>query len=158
MSAPLRRAPALLVSALFVAAAVWPALREPPRDSFPLSNYPMFSTVRDKPWLDVIVGFDAEGEEHEIRPNLVANIEVMQAAQTIRRAVRARRAKLLCARVAERVAADGELGHIVRLEVQRRRFDPRTYFLDPEVDPDGATPLAVRRKARCRVPVAKDRS
>jgi hypothetical protein len=145
---PLRRVPALLFSALVVAATIGPALRDPPRDSFPLSTFPMFSSVRKQAWLHVIVGFDAQDNEHKIPPSLVANIEVMQAAETIRIAVRRKRPKLLCEQVAARVAEDPDFAQIVRLEVQSRRFDPRTYF----VEADGKTPLKLRRRARCEIP------
>lgn len=144
----LRRAPGLIVSLLFVAATLSPALREPPRDSFPLSTYPMFSSVPKRAWLDVIVGFDEAGNEHKIPPQLVANFEVMQAAQTIRLAVRQRRAPQLCAEVAARVAADPDFDHVTSLEVQRRKFDPLTYFTTP---PDERR-LDLRRRARCEVP------
>lgn len=143
-----RRAPALVFSLLVVAATLSPALREPARDSFPLSTYPMFSYVPKRAWLDVIVGFDAAGHEHRIPPQKVANIEVMQAAETIRLAVRHRRAPQLCAEVAARVAADPDFEHVVRLEVQRRKFDPLAYF--------GKAPserlLDLRRRTRCEVP------
>jgi hypothetical protein len=143
-----RRAPALIFSVLVVAATLSPALREPPRDSFPLSTYPMFSSVPKRAWLDVIVGFDAAGDEHRIPPRLVANIEVMQAAETIRHAVRQRRAPQLCAEVAARVSADPDFDHVVRLEVQRRKFDPLTYFMSPPSE----RLLDLRRRARCEVP------
>jgi hypothetical protein len=143
-----RRAPALIFSVLVVAATLSPALREPPRDSFPLSTYPMFSSVPKRAWLDVIVGFDTAGTEHRIPPQLVANIEVMQAAETIRRAVRHRRAPQLCAEVAARVAADPDFDHVVRLEVQRRKFDPLTYFTSSPSE----RLLDLRRRARCEVP------
>jgi hypothetical protein len=147
VSPEFRRAPALLFSLLVVAATLSPALREPPLDSFPLSTYPMFSSVPKQAWLDVIVGFDAAGNEHRIAPQLVANIEVMQAAETIRLAVRQKRAPLLCAEVAARVAADPDYDHVVRLEVQRRKFDPLTYFTSPPSE----RLLDLRRKARCEV-------
>lgn len=147
-AAKFRRAPALIFSVLVVAATLSPALREPPVDSFPLSTYPMFSSVPKTAWLDVIVGFDAAGSEHRIPPQLVANIEVMQAAETIRRAVRQRRAPQLCAEVAARVAVDPDFAHVVRLEVQRRKLDPLTYFTSPPNE----RLLDLRRRARCEVP------
>lgn len=142
------RAPALLFSLLVVGATLWPALGDPSKDSFPLSTYPMFSTVPKSAWLDVIVGFDAAGAEHRIPPELVANYEVMQAAQTIRLAVRQGRAGPLCREVAVRVGADPRFDHVVRLEVQRRKFDPLTYFTSP---PEQRL-LGLRRKAKCEVP------
>ncbi len=141
------RAPALLVSALVIAATIWPALRDPPRDSFPLSPYPMFSSVREKPWIDIVVGFEADGREHRISPEMVANAEVMQAAQTVSKAIRRKRAKGLCERVALRVGQNSEYADVVRLEVQSRQFNPRTYFTSEA----GKTPLRLRRRAKCEV-------
>jgi hypothetical protein len=141
------RVPALLISLLVVAATVWPALRDPPRDSFPLSTYPMFSSLRETAWVHVVVGFDADGGEHRVAPKMIANAEVMQAAQTIAKAVRRKQVGGLCAQVAERVGSSGDYAGLVRLEVQSRQFDPRTYFTSA----DGATPLRLRRRARCEV-------
>jgi hypothetical protein len=147
-ASPWWRAPALVLSALVVAATLWPALREPPRDSFPLSSYPMFSAVRGKAWIHVVVGFDAAGNEYKIPPRYVANFEVMQAAETIRRAVRRRGAPQLCEEIAARVAGARRLEQVVRLEVQSRRFDAHTYFVSPR----GRVPLKQVRRARCPVP------
>lgn len=145
---PFHKLPALLLSAVVLLATAWPVMWDRGRDSFPLSPYPMFSAVREQPWLDVIVGFDANGREIKIPPQFVANVEVMQAAQTIRLAVRRGRARQLCEQVAARIAAGDELSQVVELEVQRRQFEPRRYF----VTPDGARPLDMRHKARCSVP------
>src|SRR5690606_37948515 len=141
------RALALIVSALTIAATMWPLLWEPGRDSFPLSSYPMFSSIRERPWIDVIVGYDADGREHRIGPKVVGNAEVMQAAQTIRKAVRRKQARSLCEQVAARVSEAPKYADIVRLEVQSRQFDPRTYF----VSDAGKLPLRLRRRATCEV-------
>jgi hypothetical protein len=141
------RAPALIVSALFVAATLWPLAWDPARDSFPLSPYPMFSSVRERPWIDVVVGFDADGDERRIGPKLIANAEVMQAAQTVSQAIRRKQAASLCEQVATRVSQHSSYSEVVRLEIQSRQFDPRTYF----VDDAGKVPLRLRRRARCEV-------
>jgi len=143
-----RRWPAVLVSLILVGLTVSPALREQPYDSFPLSTYPMFSIVRKISWIHVVVGFDEAGQEYKIAPRYVANFEVMQAAQTIRREIRARRADALCEEVAARVATSSGLAPVVRVEVQSRQFDPARYF----VDDDGRVPIRLKRRARCRVP------
>lgn len=148
MSGFLERIPALVVSLAAIAATLSPAFGDPPRDSFPLSTYPMFSSVRETSSIDVVVGFDEEGRAHRIPPSAVANAEVMQAAQTIALAVRQRRGRALCAEVAARVAENPELALVRRLEVQSRRFDPRTYF----VDADGKEPIRLRVRAWCEVP------
>jgi hypothetical protein len=142
------RLPALLVCVIVIAATLWPALRDPPRDSFPLSTYPMFSTVRKTQWIHIVVGFDADGREHRIPPRMVANAEVMQAAQTIGIAVRKRQAPSLCAHVAARIAEEPRYADVIRLEIQSRQFDPLTYF----VDEAGKVPLRTRRRAACEVP------
>jgi hypothetical protein len=142
------RARPLIFSVLVIAVTLSPALREPPRDSFPLSTYPMFSSVPKRAWLDVIVGFDAAGNLQRIPPPLVANPEVMQAAETIRLAVRHQQAPQLCAEVAARVATDPNFDHVVRLEVQRRKFDPLTYFTTSPSE----RLLDLRRRASCEVP------
>jgi hypothetical protein len=147
VSAQSWRVPPLIFSVLVIAATLSPALREPPRDSFPLSTYPMFSSVPKRAWLDVIVGFDAAGNLQRIPPPLVGNPEVMQAAETIRLAVRHKRAPQLCAEVAARVAADPNFDHVVRLEVQRRKFDPLTYFTTSPSE----RLLDLRRRASCEV-------
>lgn len=147
-AAPFRRWPASLFCALVLAATASPALREPPRDSFPLSDYPMFSTVREADWLSVVTGRDAEGGEHRIPPGKVANAEVMQAAMTIARSVREGRAPALCREVASRLADDPAYAHVVELRVESRLFDPRTYFLSEE---SGRKPPRVRLHASCKV-------
>ena len=144
---PFRRWPAVLVSLVLVVLTLSPALREQPYDSFPLSTYPMFSIVRKASWIHVVVGFDEDGQEYKIPPYYIANFEVMQAVQTIRREVRAKRAGALCEEVAGRVATSKRLAPVVRLEVQSRKFDPATYF----VDDDGRVPLKLKRRARCKV-------
>lgn len=152
------RAWALCVSLGVIAATAWPLSLDPSdsdSDSFPLSTYPMFSSVRKTAWMHVVVGYDAAGVEHKIPPPFVANTEVMQASETIRIAIRKRRAKQLCAHVGERLADlddDHALAEVVRVEVQSRRFNPKTYF----VEPDGAAPLKLRRRATCMVPGRAD--
>lgn len=138
---------AAVVSLLFVAAVLAPAFRQPQRDSFPLSNYPMFSSVRDKPWVHVVVAFDADDGLHRVAPKLIANAEVMQAAETVRKQIRRGKARQLCRRVAARLAETPGGEQLVRVEVQSRQFDPRAYF----VTEDGHEPLRVKRRARCAI-------
>ncbi len=159
MSAPAQQRPfyrslALLVSFVFVALTLWPALRDPPTDSFPLSTYPMFSSVRKTGWVHVVVGYDAAGDEHKIPPPLVANFEVMQAAETIRRAIRGKRAKQLCEEVAARAAANPDFAMLERLEVQSRRLEP----LSCVTSEAGRTPSKIKRRARCQLPQAQEGS
>jgi hypothetical protein len=143
---PFRRWPAALFSVGMIGLTLAPGVSQ--RDSFPLSNYPMFSTAQPRPWISVVVARDAEGNQRPIPPPLVANAEVMQAVQTIANAVKRGQAKSLCERVAARIADEPDWQDAVEVQVQSRQFDPLAYFTQPE----GREPLRVRRRARCRVP------
>ena len=85
----------------------WPSNR----DSFPLSNYPMFSRPRPKPTVTIqyAVGVEPGGARHHLAPEMVANDEVLQARAVLARAVRSGRAAAdeLCRRIAGRVAGEG---------------------------------------------------
>ena len=151
MTRPFRRWPAALFSVALIALTLAPGFGE--KDSFPLSNYPMFSTAQPYPWIHVVVARDAQGEQRPIPPPLVANAEVMQAAQTIALAVKRKQAKSLCERVAARIADEDEWAFAVEVEVQSRQFDPLTYFTSPE----GRKPLKVRKRGRCPVPGREER-
>jgi hypothetical protein len=141
-----RRWPAALFSVVMIGLTIMPGFTD--RDSFPLSNYPMFSSAKLQPWIAVVVARDAQGQQRPVPPRLVANAEVMQAAQTIGLAVKRGQAKALCERVAARIADEPDWQTAVEVQVQSRQFDPRTYFTSAE----GREPLRVRRKARCPVP------
>ncbi len=146
MSREFHQGPALLFSLIMIGLALSPLVHQ--RDSFPLSTYPMFTSVREKPWIAVVVGVDAQGQQRPIPPRLVANAELMQAAQTIGSAVKRGQAKRLCERVAARIADEPKWRDAVAVEVQSRQFDPRTYFTSAT----GREPLRVRKRAHCLVP------
>jgi hypothetical protein len=141
-----RRWPAALFSVAVIGLTLAPGVTR--RDSFPLSNYPMFSTAQPHPWIAVVVARDAEGNQAPIPPRFVANAEVMQAAQTIALAVKRGQAKSLCERVAARIANEPDWQWAVEVQVQSRQFDPLTYFTTA----GGREPLRVRRRARCKLP------
>ena len=138
---------AILIGLLSLGAMISPVFKEPPRDSFPLSDYPMFSTVREAAFLQVAIGVDAEKSEERLPPAIVASREVMQVAQTLRRAVYQNRSGPLCREIAARVAEDSALAHIERVRIESRLFDPATYFSQPR----GDEPIERRRHADCKV-------
>lgn len=90
----------------------------------------MFARPRNKPTLYSVEGVSNAGVFERLAPELVANEEVMQAAVTVRRAVRggAETTAELCRRVAERVAEVPALAHLVRVEVIASRYDAVGYF------------------------------
>ncbi len=110
---------------------VVPAFRDPPRDSYPLSNYPMFAqpieAVND---VHTAIGRTRSGERLTLSPERIAGSdEVMHAAGTVGNAVAGGEAALerLCRRIAERVAAGGP-DEAVEVEVVRDRHDAVAYF------------------------------
>lgn len=111
-------------------AVLWPILRDPPRDGFPLSNYPMFSADRRSADAEIghVVGFSREGRHRPVPPALLGSEEIMQAHQTVRVAIRRGYADDLCRRVAERVRANSAYSDLERLEVRTDRYDALAYF------------------------------
>ncbi len=143
----MRRGFAVVVSVVFAAAVVSPLFRSPPRDSYPLSNYPMFSqrleAVND---VRTAVGRDATGERELLSPLLIAGSdEVMMAVQDVGDAVRAGEADALCRDIATRVAGSGR-DHLAAVEVVTERHHAIDYFRGAR------DPLGAEVHARCEVP------
>lgn len=111
-------------------AVLWPILRDPPRDGFPLSNYPMFSADRRTADAEIghVVGFSREGRHRPVKPSMVGSEEIMQAYQTVRMAIRRGDAADLCRRAAERVRNDPDHADLERLEVRTDHYDALAYF------------------------------
>lgn len=111
-------------------AVLWPILRDPPRDGFPLSNYPMFSADRRSADAEIghVVGFSREGRHRPVKPAMVGSEEIMQAYQTVRMAIRRGDAADLCRRAAERARADPDHADLERLEVRTDHYDSLAYF------------------------------
>ena len=78
-------------------------------DSFPLSNYPMFThNPKDTTGIERAVGITAGGAEVRLSPELSGGtVEVIHAAQTLTNAVRRGEADELCTEIAGRVAGLG---------------------------------------------------
>jgi hypothetical protein len=124
-----------------VIALVWPATVG--RDSFPLSSYPMFAAARPaETTFRSAVGVDAAGEFVRLSPRAISGTDqVIQAAATIRRAIRNDTTDQLCVEIAQRLG-DG----VVAVELVTERYDTIAWF-------DGETePIERRVHARCPVP------
>jgi hypothetical protein len=126
------RWPGYVVGLGVVIAAALPMFRSAQRDSFPLSTYPMFARVLDKPYVSFVERVDDRRRAHRLDPELVASDEVMQAYRTIKRAVRQgpEAAEELCLSIAQRLAKRENGKKDVRLRIVRARFDPIAYFVD----------------------------
>ena len=141
----MRRLAAVVFSVALAAAVISPLFRSPPRDSYPLSNYPMFSArldeVNDVP---TVVGRTEAGERKLLSPLAISGSdEVMQALTDVRNAVArgAAAAAALCAEVAERVRGDD----LATLEVVTETYNTVDYFRGAK------TPLEVQLHAECEV-------
>ncbi len=135
---------------LVLALVLSPLCRPPGADSFPFSSYPMFAHGR--PTAETLVhhllAVTADGARRPVPPRLVANDEVLQAAETLRKAIRGgkRPSAALCRSVAARLADDPAWSDVVRLELVSERFDAIAYFAG-----DTAPIAAPRVRARCKV-------
>lgn len=130
-------------------AMLGPPLRDPPRDSYPLSTYPMFSTDRGRlSSIATAVGTTIRGEEVRLSPELIGGgDEPMLAVQTAADAVRAGPAGSLelCEQVARRVAGS-DLTEVVEIVVRTEVRDNVAWFADGE-----RRPVEIVEAARCEV-------
>jgi hypothetical protein len=79
--------------------------RKNPKDNFPLSYYPMFSTKRDPiETFHYVVGVDEAGHRHFIRHTVIGDGGGNQVRRQLRKIIRAGRAPELAQEVAARVA------------------------------------------------------
>jgi hypothetical protein len=150
-----QRAWGYLVSLGLIGAVLWPLQQAKPKDSFPLSTYPMFSRKRpSEVSIDHVVGVGASGRQEAIPPRFVASGEVLQAKITISQKLkRGRKGALeLCKQVAARLADEEAYGWVERVEVRSDRYLVVGYF-------SGARkPIWSRRHASCPVGSKADSS
>ncbi len=100
------RIAAVGVSLALLGATVSPVLREPSRDGFPLSTYPMFAFPRPTTLtMDYALGVTASGERRALPPVLVGSVETLQVFTVIAQARAGHRLPALCRSIAARVAA-----------------------------------------------------
>lgn len=129
-------------------ALLWPILRDPPTDGFPLSNYPMFSHAKEHENARIVhvVGVSREGRHRPVPPELLGSEEVMQASQTVQVAIARGHARELCRHTAARVTDDPDHGDIEHLEVRTDFYDAVAYFAGD------TKPHGTQIHARCSVP------
>lgn len=135
-------------------AVAYPFAWPPTRDSFPLSNYPMFSRELSAASfsLQYAVGVTADGAREHLAPHLVANGEVLQARAVLGNAVsRGRSATMaLCRSIAERVAEADDLSAIDEVRIVTGRHDAVDYLT-------GKDRVGKERvHGRCPVPRARE--
>lgn len=117
-------------------------------DSFPLSNYPMFThNPRDTTGIERAVGLSQAGVEVRLSPELSGGtVEVIHAAQTLTNAVRRGEAGMLCTEIADRVAGS-DSSELVEVVVVTDRF-----AIVAGLREDDPQPVDRVVHARCEVP------
>jgi hypothetical protein len=112
-----------IVAAVVLALVLLPLTRSRADDSFPLSNYPMFTA--DKPRVTVFFrarAIGADGSEETLPAELVGGtVEVVQAARAMSNAYARGRIDDLCLEIAARTAA-ARPGSVA-VEISRERYD-----------------------------------
>jgi hypothetical protein len=132
---------------------VSPALADRPKDSFPLSTFPMFAEGRKDGTVTVdhALAIDEAGGETPIPPRIVGSDEVLQARATIGRAIKkgAKESKDLCAKIAARAATSDDFAAARTIELRTTKVDAVAWF-SAEV---GARPepISMKRHATCRI-------
>ncbi len=119
---------ALLVIVLSPIIQNW---REDPVDGFPLSYFPMFTTVREgRTRLTHPIGIRADGSEVSLHYKVVGSGGMNQVRRQIRSRVKRGEAEELCREIAERVARSDRQEHrdLVAVAVVRDRFELDAFF------------------------------
>ena len=125
---------AVLVSAAMIGAVLWPIhqnWRKQPRDSFPLSYYPMFSAKREPvEFFYYLVARDEQGARYYVPYQLIGPGGHNSNRRQIRRIVNEGRAADLARAVARRLGRQDELPwpKIVTVSVVRGKFAVDDYF------------------------------
>lgn len=126
------RAYAYVVIAVVLAAVSYPFTWPLSRDSFPISNYPMFSRRLPEPTvtLQYALGLEPDGTRHHLPPRLVANEEVLQARATLARAVSQGQGatRALCRSIAERVARHDDFTAVTEVRIVSGTHDAVAYL------------------------------
>jgi hypothetical protein len=115
------------------AATLYPLTFETPRDSFPLSNYPMFARARPNAevHLHYFVAVTPSSERLYVPPAFVGNVEVLQARALIHGAASRGPAesRKLCNEVAARLTTEREYAG-ARLSLVAGRHDAIAFFIE----------------------------
>lgn len=125
---------AVLLSLAMIIAVLWPLQenwRDKPRDNFPLSYYPMFSSKREAiETFYYLVGRDQQGTRYLIPYKYAGSGGLNQVRRQIRKIVQQDRAPELARSVARRLARNEKApwSNIVSVAVCRGRYSVDDYF------------------------------
>jgi hypothetical protein len=111
MMTEMERVYAAVVSLVLLSAVLYPVLRDPEDDSFPLSTYPMFARNRTRvARVNAALALGQDGTEIAVSPLLIGSPEAMQAIRILNRSLKAgdSSAEALCRAIAARVATSAD--------------------------------------------------
>jgi hypothetical protein len=150
----MERLHAAAVSIALLLAVLYPTLRDPEDDSFPLSTYPMFARNRTRlAKVNAALALGRGGTEQPLSPLLIGSPETMQAIRVLNRSVQAgeRSARALCRAIAARVAksADPELSGARQIALVTETIDVIEYAGGVHAPRDRQV------HTRCRIPRGK---
>jgi hypothetical protein len=144
---PLRREVRAAVTAVVFAALLAPVLLD--RDSFPLSTYPMYSSVRSgESTLLTARGVASDGSSRELTPTLIGDSDdPLVVVGRLRAALSVGRGDVRCAEIAERVLMRSEFDDVVVIEIASERHDTVARTLDQKslIDREVRAACDVRR-------------
>lgn len=142
---------AAALSAVVIGAVLWPIVenwRKEPRDSFPLSYYPMFSLKRqDATTVCFLAGVDGRGERHLLPHTYAGTGGLNQVRRQINKIVRGGKADTLCKVVAAKVAEEDEerFADVVAVQIITGRYRFADFFAG------NRTPVREKINAACPV-------
>jgi hypothetical protein len=142
------RVAAAALSLALIGATLWPLVRRPTDDGFPLSTYPMFASHRPTiQTLHYALGETASKQRRTLEPALLGTGEILQAWRVIERAVMAGDAELhrVCDAIARRVAADDEFADVAWIRIVTGTHDAVEYLARDHIGVES-------ERVRCAVP------
>ena len=120
------------MSLALLGATLWPIVRDPREDSFPLSTYPMFAWKRaTQQTYRYALGETSTGQRRTLSPRVVGTAEVLQAMRVLERSIGSGRGQALklCEQIAARVAHDAEFADIVAIRMVSGTHDAIDYLV-----------------------------
>jgi hypothetical protein len=135
-------------SFVILAAIVWPVrenLKKKPKDSFPLSYFPMFSYKRDSTYTtNYLVGYDAQGRELLVPYRYAGSGGFNQVRRQINKKVKQGKGLAMTEKVAKRLAKANRAPYdrLVRVALMTGTYHLDRYFLHRQKTPLQEAPVA----------------
>ncbi len=145
---------AVLVSVFIIALILSPIMENwasKPKDSFPLSYYPMFSKKRKATYgLYYFVGYDSAQNRYKIPYKIAGTGGFNQVRRQIKKEARSDRADVFTLKVAERIARKKGYPYskLVRIELVKGYYHLENYFLKKDTLPVHERKLAFHKIER----------